>query len=621
MSRILKRGAQGMTAVDLYKQNLASHAAVCSLASVSMRDAFFEWMANGNSKKFRPESCLAVIDEVSEYAESKRVCKGGLWKIQDFSNFALIYERLKSSKLLRLTKKNAYRKFIFAGHLYMRFLKEKLRENISLKAVHPKTGAAIGNETIKLCFKHVVAEQLTEVLSSHFSNGYRLNSPIEMVRFRAFTEKSLGVQLMLSDDELNNRIAACGVTCDGKVYAVSTETKARIRGLAEEYFADGAQIIFFAEFYAKNESWLFETSVVSADVLVCILRELFSKQLSFTQTYFGCTDAPVSLAVKSEILRVWDSDVLLTYDQLAHRLPYIPSDRIKRVLGQYGDFIWNSVETFSHISRIEITGEERDAIRAAAVRKCDACGYVSVMDLPFWDIGERNYALSVTAVHNAIYRICLSDKFDKRGKIVTRKGDVFDALTIMKEYCRTIDKCSLEDLLDYEKELTGEIHHWIPMEAGCAILVRIDKDAYVADKYVHFNTDLIDEAIEPVMKGDYLPLKAFTAFSMFPDCGQIWNLFLLESYCRRFSRKFRFDTPSTNSRNAGAVIRKRCGMNYTEIMTDAVVNAGVPLDGAAIGRFLFDNGYIGKSTTAKAGEIIDKAKAMQGGLGLRYERN
>jgi hypothetical protein len=429
-----------------------------------------------------------------------------------------------------------------------------------------------------------------------------------MTRFRSFAAEDLGEGLTLSDDELKSCIAACGTIYEGKVYAVSTEAKEQIKKLAEEYFTDGAQTIFFAEFYAKNENWLFGASVVSEDMLIGILRRLFPK-LSFTRTYFGYMDVSVFDALENEILRVWGDDVLLTYDQLAARLQYIPLDRIKYALGQNGDFIWSSAETFSHVSRIDITDEEREAIREAAVRECNTHGYVSITDLPFGEIAERNYELSITAVRNAVYRICLSDKFDKKGKIFARRGDVFDALIIMKEYCRTIAKCSLDDLWNFEKELTGEALR--SMEAGNTILVRIDKDTYVADRYVHFNADMIDEAIGMFVKGDYLPLKSFTTFGIFPDCGQTWNLFLLESYCRRFSRKFRFETSSVNSRNAGAVIRKSCGMDYTEIMTDAVANAAVPLKDTAVGRFLFDNGYTGRSTNTKIPEIIDKAKPIR----------
>ena len=464
-------------------------------------------------------------------------------------------------------------------------------------------------ESAKVTLSPSLAEQLEDVLSTRFSNGYRLNSPIEMARFRSFASEKLGKELTLSDEEMKSYITSCGTIYEGKVFIVSTDTKERIKRLAEEYFAEGGQVIFFAEFYIRNENWLFEASVVSEDMLTDILRNLFPK-LSFTQTYFGCTDTSVPIVLESEILRVW-VDVLETYKRLTERLTYIPLDRIKTALSQNGDFIWNSIETFSHISRIDIAEVEREAIHAAAARECNTHGYVSVTDLPIDEIKERNYELSITAVHNAVYRVCLSGKFDKKGKIITRKGDIFDALTIMKEHCRTIDKCSLNDLLAFEKELMGEIHRWIPMEAGNTVLVRIDKETYVADRYVRFNASLIDEAIGLVIDGDYCPLKSFTTFGAFPDCGQAWNLFLLESYCRRFSREYRFEALSVNSRNAGAIIHKSCGMEYIEIMTDAVANAEIPLKNTTVGSFLFDSGYTGRRTNTNVDEIIDKAKAIR----------
>jgi hypothetical protein len=422
----------------------------------------------------------------------------------------------------------------------------------------------------------------------------------------------LAKELTLSDEELKDHIVDCGTTFEGKVYVISLDAKEKIQKLVDEYFSEGAKAIFFSEFYAKNESWLFDSNIISEDMLIDILRNLFP-QMSFTQRYFGYTKDSVFFVLKDEILRVWGDDILLTYDQLAQRLIYIPVERIKYALGQNGNFIWSSIETFSHISRIEITDEEHETIKTIAVQGCNAYGYVSITDLPLDDIAERNYELSVTAIHNAVYRICLSDKFDKKGKIITRKGDVFDAFAIMKEYCMNLYKCTLSDLLDYERELTGEVHRWIPMAAGNDILVRIDKDNYVADRYVHFDSDLIDVVIELLLKGDYLPLKSFTTFGAFPDCGQTWNLFLLESYCRRFSQKFRFDTPSVNSRNAGTIICKSCEMDYTKIMIDAVANADVPLKTVDISLFLYDSGYTGRSTTAKVTEIINKARTLREG--------
>lgn len=468
----------------------------------------------------------------------------------------------------------------------------------------------IGNETHEIQpLNNTFAEKIAQVLSIRFPNGYRLDSPIELVRFKSFATEILGKEIMLSDAELKKHISTCGITCDGKVYVISAQTEDRIKDLAEQYFAAGAQAIFFAEFYAKNEMWLFEASIVSAEMLPGILSRLFHSLL-FTKTYFGHTDVSVSIVLENEILRVWGDDVLLTYEQIAERLQYIPIKRIRSTLGQNKDFIWNSIETFSHISKIYIGDDECEAIRQFITKECNNRGYVSLVNLSTEEIEARNSNLSITAVHSAIFRICLSDKFDNHGKIVTRKGDIRDALSIMKEHCRTIDKCSLKDLFNYEKELTGSINRWISMEAGNTILVRINRDTYISDKYLYFDSDTLDGAIEMFITDNYLPLKSFTTFGTFSDCGQAWNLFLLESYCRRFSKKFRFDSLSVNSQNIGAIIRKSFNFKYIEIMADAVVKAGVPFTDSEVGKFLLNSGFIGRKRASVLGEVIHKAKAI-----------
>lgn len=832
------KGVQGIAVSDLLHTTKSPAIEQASLASVSMRDEFIEWLSEGNAGKYSPNTEVVCMDKISEYALRKKISSVDIWSITQYDMFHAIYQELLGAKLLRITNRNIYRVFVFVGQLYLKFLKDKpfshksaVSETVSeektvdfveahesqpRRAVDPEDviawlvtqpnangtlyldsvvrqymsalrsapakldiPVALDNRSVFTCqtprelcaywdvlktapnymqvntrtsgafsagmscllrylehlsesgednntiysdviqliddldleyvdkrdlggalwviggqeltsamkklrdfgfvfiykvggrkssdyrdawwykpsnntsqrkvtepeqsravvveridsptsaqcvdfprpaystsvspqvtFDPAVIHKVTQVLSERFANGFRVGSPIELARLRHFMSEDTGEEMSLTDDKLMNVIVACGTSFDGKVYVVSAETKEQIKALADEYFESGAKAIFYAEFYARNENWLFGASVVSEDMLIGILRSLFPK-LSFTQTYFGYMDVAVFHALESEVLRVWGDDVLLTYEQLAERLQCIPIERIKYALGQNADFIRSRVETYSHVSKIDITEEEREAIRKVAQRECNVHGYVSITDLPFGEIAERNYELSITAIHNAVFRICLSDKYDKNDKIVIRKGDTLDALTIMKNYCRTIDKCSLGDLLDYARELTGKVHPRIPMEAGSAVLARIDKDTYVADKYVDFDADAIDEAISRFVADDYLPLKAFTTFGAFPDCGHTWNLFLLESYCRRFSKRFRFDSPSANSRNTGAVIRKSCGMSYIEIMTDAVANSSIPLDNSVVGKFLYECGYTGKSTNAKVGEIIEKAKTIR----------
>ena len=494
--------------------------------------------------------------------------------------------------------------------VFIEYEKKSVASNQQAQSFQTQAGTSIENIN-SVIIKQSLVLKISETLSERFSNGFRLDSPIELTRLRSFVADSDSAVLEIDDNAFKHHIMACGMFFDGKVYAISAQTKEHMAKIVDEYFNQGAHVIFYAEFFAKHEDWLFSAGVVSEDIMINLLREIFP-HLYFSLTFFGNIKAPAYVVLTNEIVRVWSNDVLLSYAQLAERLPYIPLERIKYALGQNSSFIRNSVGTFSHVSKIHISDEERETILSWVADECAKHGYVSIASLPIESVAERNHDLTIVAIHNAVFQRCLADNFDKNGKIVTRKGEPLNALAIMTDYCRTVERCTLQELLDYESELIGEEHRWISMEAANSTLVRIDKDIYVSGNFVNFDVEIIDNAIRQFIAHDYLPIKSFTTFSSFPECGQAWNLFLLESYCRRFSRVFRFDAPSINSRNVGVVIHKDCNLTYIEIMSDAVANAKIDLAAAVVGQFLFDSGYIGKRTTGKAIDIINKAKATRG---------
>lgn len=456
------------------------------------------------------------------------------------------------------------------------------------------------------------AEMIIGVMLAHFSNGLRIDSPIELLRFRRFAAEDLGNEISITDEELMKSVSSCGTFFDGKIYIVDNEIESRIQNKVDLAISDGAEIIFYNSFYARHEEWLFAGSVISEEMLKDILVKLYPKYTHKANYFSPKAGNGTEIAkIKSEIMRIWGSNVMLNYEQLSGRLPYTPLDKIKYVLAQNGDFIWNATEVYTHVGKVDVTDQECVAIADYVAVACRTDGYASLSDVPLGEIEERNYELTLTAIHNAVFGIVLADKYDRRGKIITRKGDILDALTIMKEHCRTLDKCSLQDLLDFERELTGESHRWIPMEAGYFVMVRADEDSYIAEKYVHFDAAEIDGTLDLFVTGEYLPLKSVTTFAAFPHCGQAWNLFLLESYCRRFSDRFRFEVLAVNSKNAGAIVRKSCRLSYVQIMADAVAESDIPLEKAAIKDFLCNNGYIGRRSYAKTDELIELARAIR----------
>ncbi len=461
-------------------------------------------------------------------------------------------------------------------------------------------------------FEPKVLAAVSNVLSAHFPNGFRIDSPIELMRFRSFADDDSIDRIPPVDEELKKAIRLCGTLFEGKVFAVAKETERRLKEKIDAAIASGVEVIYYASLYVRHESWLFAASVISDEMLKELLKSLYPAY-QHKANYFSMkrNNGTENSIIRNEIMRVWNGNTLLNYEKISKLLPYIPLDKIKRVLALNGEFIWNATEVYTHIGIVDISDEERAVIEDYVAAACRTVGYASMSDVPLGEIKEHNHELTITAIHNAVFVMVLSGKYEKQGKIITRQGDILDALTILKEHCRSIDKCSLQDLLDFERDLTGESHRWIPMEAGYAVLVRIAEDAFVAEKYVHFDVVKIDETLDTFVRGQYLPLKDITTFAAFPHCGQVWNLFLLESYCRRFSNRYRFEALTVNSRNVGAIVRKSCGLAYTEIMADAVAVSGVELKKTDVLEFLYNSGYIGKKNYTKTDEIIAEAKILR----------
>lgn len=447
----------------------------------------------------------------------------------------------------------------------------------------------------------------SKVLSSRFENGLRIDSGIELDRFRLLANEDCSVDIGMSDFELKNALIPCGMLFDGKLYLVTETTKAKIIETISLAFNNGCRIIFYKSFYVQNENWLYDNHIISAEMFEAILRkscpEYIYGRVSFSK------EQNVSLG--SAIADCFKEATILSYAQMSERLPYIPISKIKQVLAGNSEFIWNAPEIYTHISRIVITKNDKDEISKFVANKIASNTYVLASDLQLSKISEQNPALSETALRNGVYLLCLADKYVLCGNIITLKGIKLEAAAIMEEYCLSRDNCKLDELLTFENEICGSIHRWIPMNAAYKIMVRTEKNLFVAENSVSFDIDAIDNAIEYFCEGDYIPLQAVTALMTFPYCGRPWTLFLLESFCRRFSRKFRFEVLAVNSKCAGVIVRQSCPMNYRQIMTDAVAKSGIELTEQKVLDYLCNNGYIARRSLSYVDKLIKEAKIIQ----------
>ena len=79
--------------------------------------------------------------------------------------------------------------------------------------------------------------------------------------------------------------------------------------------------------------------------------------------------------IRNDIIRVWGSNTLQTFDELSTKLPLIPMDKIKFTLAQQPAFVWNSAETYMQADWFEADETEIENLSDYVDEQCEEHGY------------------------------------------------------------------------------------------------------------------------------------------------------------------------------------------------------------------------------------------------------
>ena len=450
------------------------------------------------------------------------------------------------------------------------------------------------------------------LLRKKYAGGFRLHSPIEMTRLQGAYREQYGRELP-PPETVRAFFAHATVQQGNKVCLIDDETKERIFFCVQEYL-ESAHVIFYDSFFQCHQKWLMKGCIYDEAMLQVVLREL-CPDLYYQKQYFGKVQGSMARVIEDELLYIWGDQTFWTYEMLEKRL-YIPLERIKTALTGSHSFLWVKEGTFALLSHVKIRKETKKAIQEEAAARMAKAGFLHITEISIEDIVADNYELetkSNSALYDAMYYLCLEEDYDRKGNGLTpkHKTQKISVIEYLCQYCLQQEVCSLSEVQEFAEQITPQNAKMNAMKALSRTMVRIDVEQYVADKCVSFDVEKIDGVLDAVVTDMYLPLRSFVAFGSFPACGRAWNLFLLESYCRRFSKLFRFNVPVPNLRCAGTVIRRTYTGEYEDLLADALRKNDIPLRASEAGGFLFEAGYLGKIPNASVlSRILRKAQKI-----------
>lgn len=471
------------------------------------------------------------------------------------------------------------------------------------------TNAVQGSEQEKISQDEL--DRIRETLKlPRFEYGFK-DDGVELYRFRASYEEVNGTDCPLDDDILIDSIRDIGFEFDGKIYLISDENMKAIVDEINDYDNQGINIIYYESFYDLKSYEYFDAKIVSADMLKDLLKYLMPRY-RYKGNYFALTlERQTELElIRNDIIRVWGGNTLQTFDELALKLPLIPMEKIKFTLAQQSTFVWNSAETYMQAEWFDADEDEIERLADYIDEQCEEHRGVSLDEIPFDHLIEMNPEISEAALYTCFCKL-VGDSFERNARMLTRKGASKNTYTAVIEFCRKQDKCTYEHLEYIVKQVAGTIRRPDIVEAANAVMVRVDKDDFIADRLIKFDTDRIDAALDYVVTDDFIGMREITTFSTFPFTGYGWNLYLLESYCRRFSKKYKYETRRANSSNSGAIVAKSCALNYHDIMTHAVARSDRKLQQDEVFDFLTEAGYMERKKYSDIDSLINEAAQLR----------
>lgn len=474
------------------------------------------------------------------------------------------------------------------------------------------TGKKSSIKTIEPKWEPEYTEAVTQILSEKYKYGFRIGSAIEMMKIRNCAE-TMDLELPESDEVLEKEINAAGVNIDGKVYVLGEKLLDELGSIVDEIFRTGVIVIFLNAFIEKHEEWLKEKHIASESLLKEVLKRC-RPSLYFGKNIITKGERMTEHeAVVSEIHRVAGSEAVIWAKEFAEKLNYIPSDKILWSLSASDEFVWISEGKYFCMWHFIHSDEDTEEILNFVSKECARKGYASITDIPMGGIPEENYELSATALYSAIYNAILKDKYYLNGKILTTNQNGVDITALLEAYCQDRDECTVTEMMERAEELTGYSNKQYSMVALYNKLVRTDADRFVSEEYVKFDVDRIDSLLEEIVGRGFASIREVSTFALFPTCGLNWNHYLLESYCYRFSRKYRLSVLNYNDKNAGMIVSIDLPLSYNEMLSEVAAAADIELTSETVGEYLFANGFAARRKYSSMPEIIERAKTIREG--------
>lgn len=452
-----------------------------------------------------------------------------------------------------------------------------------------------------------MVREIIELINADFPNGIRDDVIDTNKILRLYSEKF--ADQVISNKLVTNVIHNFGVEHDGRFYFVSAADIAEIKDFFAQLFEKN-NILYYAEIFSAHADFFSAKKIFSPEVLRKILRENDDRYFYF----------PEFCAIKNTTRLDDELTKTLTaaqnpfsLDDLRAIFPYVPTDKILHVLSDTENFLKTDSGKYLAISKIQFDADEINDAKNQIRAQIAAKGYATHDDFNLSANFALNPGVPEKVIRRLVYEKYFAADFIQRNKKFV-SPDAPEKLTptqILRNFLADKDQISTEELSAFARTLTAG-NSRIEFAVAAESMTRVEKNLFVRDSLIKFDVPAIDDALSPFVQGKIISIRNVTSFTGFPPVAPYsWNLFLLESFLRKFSQNFACDSPSFNSLNVGAIFPKSMHFkDYRHLQAAVVAQENITLDKNSVDNFLVAQGYRVQRIANVTEDIIRKAQKI-----------
>lgn len=457
------------------------------------------------------------------------------------------------------------------------------------------------------------------IITRSFSKGFRLDSIIDIKRFRRESEKIYGKNMDETDEYIRAVISAMSICYNNIAYLpelmLSPELREDIEVYMDQCFSSGRKVVYYDALYQNFEEQLYDSYINNADMLAAYLKSIYTDKYTYKGKYLAI-DASTEFNIKEEVKKyLVEQAWTVRIEDIYIALSNIPSNMIYKVLAGHNsfEFINNNTSEYFHADIVELSHNELIGIVDGIQMLLKDKSYimdselVEMINVRFSSIRERYSFLTDSGIRLMLaYK--LRDTFSFNGKVISKFGVEFTTYDVYAEFAKNRKKFTVQEVIN----LRDDMGTW-NLEAIYDNSIRISLEQFVSNDSLEFNVEQIDEAIDRFCQGDFIPLQEVNQFAAFPYVRYNWNIYLLESYVYAYSEKYKLIHKSFGISDAYGAIVKRNSMinNIDDLLVYALVESDVQIEKDSALNFFYSIGLLGKRTYQSIEQVIIKAKAIR----------